>query len=293
MKTAEYKTRLDEYRALTEKRLGELFSDMDEDIAPLGTSMRYSLLAGGKRLRPVFVLEFARLCGCGDALDLACAIELLHTYSLIHDDLPCMDDDDLRRGMPTNHKKFGEWQALLSGDALQAEAFLLIAQAKLPDACRVEAIRILASAAGVGGICSGQYLDIEGEGKKQDVGALLRINRFKTSALISAACMMGCAAAGAFDERMTAAGKFGEALGLAFQIRDDILDVVGEEKVMGKDVGSDEKRGRVTFASLLGTEKASLVAADLASDAKTALRAGFEDTGFLEWLTDELTVRIN
>ena len=292
MKTADYSAKLNEYRSMTEKRLRELFSDLDDDIAPLGESMRYSLLAGGKRLRPVFVLEFARLCGGADALDIACAIELLHTYSLIHDDLPCMDDDDLRRGQPTNHKKFGEWQALLSGDALQAEAFLLIAQAPLSDANRIEATRILASAAGVNGICSGQYLDIVGEGKRQDVGALLRINRFKTGALISAACMLGCAAAGVFDERMTAAGKYGDALGLAFQIRDDVLDVEGDPNIIGKDVGSDQERGRETFASLLGTEKAGWLAADLANEAKIALRAGFEDTEFLEWLTDELTVRI-
>lgn len=293
MKIAEYSERLEEYRLKTESRLNELFSGMDEDIRPLGEAMRYSLLAGGKRLRPALVLEFCRLCGGDGAEDFACAVELLHTYSLIHDDLPCMDDDDLRRGRPSNHIVYGEWQALLAGDALQAEAFLLIARAALPEANRVEAVRILGCAAGTEGICSGQYLDIIGEGKKQELTELLRINRYKTSALISAACMMGCAAAGAFDERMTAAGKFGEALGLAFQIRDDLLDIEGSEAELGKNIGSDREREKETIATLLGPEKAAEVINTLGGEAMAALKEQFADTGFLGWLTDSLSKRRN
>ena len=293
MKIAEFSARLEGYRLTVEKRLSELFTGLDADISPLGEAMRYSLLAGGKRLRPALVLEFARLCGGEDVIDVACAVELLHTYSLIHDDLPCMDDDDMRRGRPSNHVVFGEWQALLAGDALQAEAFLLIARAALPDANRIEAVRILGSAAGVEGICSGQYLDIIGEGSGRTVEELARINRYKTSALISASCMLGCAAAGVFDERMTAAGKFGEALGLAFQIRDDILDIESTSAELGKNVGSDKERGLETFATLLGTERAEKVVSELGEEAKKALRAEFADTGFLEWLTDELSVRRN
>lgn len=291
MKNAEFSARLEKYRAGVESRLSELFAGLDGDILPLGEAMRYSLLAGGKRIRPSLVLEFCRICGGDNAMDFACAVELLHTYSLIHDDLPCMDDDDMRRGRPSNHIVFGEWQALLAGDALQAEAFLLISRAALPDANRVEGVRILGSAAGVEGICAGQYLDITGEGSKQTAKELARINRYKTSALIAASCMLGCAAAGAFDERMTAAGKFGEALGLAFQIRDDILDIESTAEELGKNIGSDKERGRETFASLLGKEKAEDTVLELGREAKKALRGVYKDTEFLDWLTDELSVR--
>ena len=219
-------------------------------------SMDYSLTAGGKRLRPALVLEFCRVCGgeVRSALPVACAVEMLHTYSLIHDDLPCMDNDDLRRGKPTNHKVYGECTAVLAGDALQAEAFGTILRSELPAERRAACSEHLANAAGVDGICGGQFMDMLSE-HPEDESWLTDLQARKTGSLLSAACAMGAAAAGAGEEKTELAFRYGAALGAAFQIRDDMLDVLSTEAELGKPIGSDAEEGKLTFMSLYGEEK--------------------------------------
>ena len=215
-------------------------------------AMRYSLLAGGKRLRPIFVLDFCRMCG-GDwraAAPFAAAVEMIHTYSLIHDDLPCMDDDDLRRGKPTNHKVYGEAVAVLAGDALLTEAFSLIASAPYSAEVRIRATQVLAECAGALGMVGGQILDIQSETRECTEQEVLNIQERKTGALIKAACVLGVLAGGGSEEQIVWASKFARHLGLAFQIRDDILDVIGTKEAMGKGVGTDA--GKNTFVSLYG-----------------------------------------
>ena len=219
-------------------------------------SMDYSLTAGGKRLRPALVLEFCRVCGgeVRSALPVACAVEMLHTYSLIHDDLPCMDNDDLRRGKPTNHKVYGECTAVLAGDALQAEAFGTILRSELPAERRAACSEHLANAAGVDGICGGQFMDMLSE-HPEDESWLTDLQARKTGSLLSAACAMGAAAAGAGEEKTELAFRYGAALGAAFQIRDDMLDVLSTEAELGKPIGSDAEEGKLTFMSRYGEEK--------------------------------------
>ena len=207
-----------EYKALVESALERSFAGAaGMPLEGLAEAMRYSLLAGGKRIRPILVLEFCRISG-GDidaALPVACAIEMLHTYSLIHDDLPCMDNDDLRRGKPTNHIVYGECTATLAGDALQAEAFGTILRSSLPAERRAACAEILANAVGLDGMCGGQYLDMLGEGKPLTAGDLDEINSRKTGALLIAACQMGVAAAGGNENMLEAAARFGASIGMA------------------------------------------------------------------------------
>ena len=242
------------YRQAVEAYLEGLFASRPH-WADLYDAMRYSLLAGGKRIRPVLTLEFARIAGMDwhDALPAACALELVHTYSLIHDDLPCMDDDDLRRGKPTNHKVYGETLAVLAGDALQPEAFRLILTAPglAPDR-RAACALVLAEAAGADGMVAGQVLDTLHAPKTE--AELTEVHRLKTGAMIAGACRMGVAAAGGGDALDQAARAYAEELGLAFQIRDDLLDVVGDEATFGKPIGSDKEEGKVTFVDLLGVD---------------------------------------
>ena len=215
-------------------------------------SMRYSLLAGGKRLRPIFVLDFCRMCG-GDwqaAAPFAAALEMIHTYSLIHDDLPCMDNDDLRRGKPTNHKVYGEAMAVLAGDALLTEAFTMVASAPYCAEIRIRAVDVLAKCAGALGMVGGQVLDIQSEQRECTEQEVLDIQERKTGALIKAACVLGVLAGGGSEEQILWAEKFARHLGLAFQIRDDILDVIGTKEEMGKSVGTDA--GKNTFLSIHG-----------------------------------------
>ena len=261
----------------------------------LADSMRYSLLAGGKRIRPMLVLEFCRISG-GDpeaALPVACAVEMLHTYSLIHDDLPCMDNDDLRRGRPTNHKVYGECTATLAGDCLQAEAFGTILRSSLPADRRAACAEILAGAAGLDGICGGQYLDMIGEGKALSHEELNEINNRKTSALLIAACQMGVAAAGGSEAMLDAAARYAAAVGLAFQIRDDMLDVLSTEQELGKPIGSDAQEQKNTFMALYGEAKCADMVKRLTESAKTALRECFDDCAFLCDLADSMAVRRN
>ena len=231
-----------------------LLPAMNARYHQLVESMRYSLTAGGKRLRGILVLEFCRVCG-GDAekaAPVACGVEMLHTYSLIHDDLPVMDNDDLRRGKPSNHKVFGECTATLAGDALQALAFETVLSAPLSAARALECGRILANAAGHEGICGGQQLDLEWEGRTLTEEELHEIHLRKTSALIRAACRMGVAAAGGTQAQGDAAARYADHFGYAFQIRDDMLDVIGDEKTFGKPIGSDREEGKTTFVDLIG-----------------------------------------
>ena len=261
----------------------------------LAEAMRYSLLAGGKRIRPMLVLEFCRVCG-GDveaAMPVACAVEMLHTYSLIHDDLPCMDNDSLRRGRPTNHVVYGECTATLAGDALQAEAFGTILRSSLPAARRAECAEYLADGAGIDGMCGGQYLDMLGEDKTLTEEELTDINSRKTGALLIAACRMGVAAGGGSAEQMEAAIQYGAAIGAAFQLRDDMLDVIGNEQELGKPIGSDAQEQKNTYMAIYGAERCAQMIEKLTARAKDVLREAFEDTAFLCDLADSMAFRTN
>ena len=282
------KDRLERDRLLVEKRLGELISEKDR----LTQAMRYSLLAGGKRLRPILTLEFCRACSGEDAfaLDAGCGVEMLHTYSLIHDDLPAMDDDDLRRGRPTNHVVFGEWLAILAGDALQAEAFRTILRAPGDHRGRAEAAALLADAAGARGICGGQFLDLDGEGRHLSPGEITALNEGKTAALLAASCQIGCVCAGRYD-LTDAAGAYGRALGLAFQLRDDLLDLESTTAELGKPVGSDEKNDKSTMLALYGPARCREMIREETDRALSVLRESFHGPDFLLWLTEELAAR--
>ena len=285
-----------EYKNLIERELEACFkSSMTTPLAGLAEAMRYSLMAGGKRIRPMLVLEFCRISGGNvkTALPVACAIEMLHTYSLIHDDLPCMDDDDLRRGRPTNHVVYGECVATLAGDALQAEAFASILKSGLSPAARAECARILAEAVGLDGMCGGQFLDMTGEGKLLSEQQLTDINSRKTGALLAAACQIGVAAAEGNEIQMAAAAHFGAAIGMAFQIRDDMLDVLSTDEELGKPVGSDAQESKNTYMALLGEEACASRVEELTSFAKGIISEAFEDTVFLSSLADSLAKRNN
>ncbi len=265
--------RYEYYRAMVEYWLTGRFSAAHDGADGLREAMRYSLLAGGKRVRPVLCLEFARVCGLDpeDALPAACGIEMLHTYSLIHDDLPCMDDDDERRGRPASHKKFGETTAVLAGDCLQAEAFAAVCEAPVGEAERFRCCRILSYAAGAAGICGGQFLDLGEDPVTAE--RLTATDERKTAALMAAACAMGAACAGAEEKTVERAWGFGRALGMAFQCRDDLLDGDG-------------------FCALLGAEQCQALAETYTKRALTLLN-GFHDTAFLRALTTELAGRSN
>ena len=284
-----------EYKALIDAELAGHFAPAGLPYDGLLESMRYSLTAGGKRIRPILVLEFCRISG-GDvqkALPVACAIEMLHTYSLIHDDLPCMDNDDLRRGKPTNHVVYGECTAVLAGDALQAEAFGTILRSELSADARANCAEILADAVGSDGMCAGQFLDMAGENKVLSEEDLNEINSRKTGALLIAACKMGVAAAGGRDEQLEAAALFGAAIGAAFQIRDDILDVISTNEALGKPVGSDAQENKNTYMALYGEERCMEMIRRLTESAKSALSGAFSDTAFLSGLADSMVTRIN
>ena len=282
-----------EYKNLVDLKLSEFFNPSGLSYDGLLESMHYSLTAGGKRIRPTLVLEFCRISG-GDiekALPVACAIEMLHTYSLIHDDLPCMDNDDLRRGKPTNHVVYGECTATLAGDALQAEAFGTIARSELPAENKIACVEILADAVGSDGMCAGQYLDMVGESKQLTEDELDDINSRKTGALLIAACRMGVAAAGGSGEMLEAAAHYGACVGAAFQIRDDILDVISTSEELGKPIGSDAQEHKNTYMALLGESKCMEMVEKLTNQAKSALCGTFNDTKFLCDLADSMVTR--
>lgn len=284
-----------EYKKLVDSKLEEYFVPAGLPHDGLLESMHYSLTAGGKRIRPTLVLEFCRISG-GDierTLPVACAIEMLHTYSLIHDDLPCMDNDDLRRGKPTNHIVYGEFTATLAGDALQAEAFGTIARSDLSADARAKCVEILADAVGCDGMCAGQYLDMIGENKRLTEAELNEINSRKTGALLIAACKMGVAAAGGSKTLLDAAAMYGACIGAAFQIRDDILDVISTSELLGKPVGSDAEEHKNTYMALLGEAKCMEMVEKLTERAKKELKKVFDDTDFLCSLADSMVTRIS
>ena len=282
-----------EYKNLVDLKLSEFFNPSGLSYDGLLESMHYSLTAGGKRIRPTLVLEFCRISG-GDiekALPVACAIEMLHTYSLIHDDLPCMDNDELRRSKPTNHVVYGECTATLAGDALQAEAFGTIARSELPAENKIACVEILADAVGSDGMCAGQYLDMVGESKQLTEDELDDINSRKTGALLIAACRMGVAAAGGSGEMLEAAAHYGACVGAAFQIRDDILDVISTSEELGKPIGSDAQEHKNTYMALLGESKCMEMVEKLTNQAKSALCGTCNDTKFLCDLADSMVTR--
>jgi len=285
----------EERRALIETRLIQLCGVDEVPQKKLLESMNYSLMAGGKRIRPILAMEFCAACGDdpSHALDIGCAVEMLHTYSLIHDDMPCMDNDDLRRGKPTNHKVYGEWLAMLAGDALQAEAFYTIANCGLHSAQIMEAVKVLSHAAGQRGICGGQYLDLDGEGKERTVSELFTTHGMKTAALIEAACELGCIAADADSFHREAARRYGQSLGLAFQIRDDILDYEGSSEALGKTAGKDKKSGKFTFVNLYGIEECRELVKQSTEEAIEIAYESFANSNFLIWLANELAGRNN
>ncbi|MBQ6431615.1 MAG: polyprenyl synthetase family protein [Oscillospiraceae bacterium] len=274
-----------------EAYLRNCFTD-DQPQKILFESMRYSLLAGGKRLRPTFVLAFCELCGgnTDSALPFAAAMEMVHTYSLIHDDLPCMDNDDYRRGKLTNHKVYGEATACLAGDALLTAAFGQLASAQLPQERIVEAVRVLSLCAGELGMVGGQILDMDAERRLCTAQEVYDIQSRKTGALISAACQLGVIAAGGTKAQQNAAAEYADHLGLAFQIRDDILDVIGDRDKLGKATGVDENKN--TFVRLYGVERCEVMVAEETSKAIAAL-ACFDGPDFLITLAKQLILREN
>ncbi len=292
MTDLEFENILNNDIAIVERRLIELLPNCLDNQDVVVEAMKYSLLNGGKRLRPVFCLEFAKMCSCDrkDALDFACAVEYIHTYSLIHDDLPCMDDDDYRRGKPSCHKKFGEATALLAGDGLLTQAFQIIGDCDLSDSKKVLATRLLAQNSGVLGMIGGQVIDLKYESETPDLKQLLSVHRLKTGALISAACLLGCIAAGADNDKISAASRFAYNLGFAFQIKDDILDVVGNSEILGKPVGSDAENEKTTYVTLEGLEKAQSDVEKLTNSAINELSA-FDNNEFVMLLAKKLVNR--
>ncbi len=288
-----YRERYDSYLAALEPALKACFcKERGFEFDGLLDAMDYSLTAGGKRIRPVLVLEFSRLLGGNmeDTLPVACAVEMLHTYSLIHDDLPCMDNDDLRRGKPTSHKVFGESTAVLAGDALQAEAFGTILRCPLPVERRAKCAEILAGAAGIDGICGGQYMDLSAEGHALSAEELSDLQARKTGALLAGACMLGAAAAGAGEDMLNLAGQYGAQLGAAFQIRDDMLDVLSTESELGKPIGSDKRDGKTTFMSLYGQNECARMVRKITDAAIETVKPVDKD-GFLAELAASLVDR--
>lgn len=244
-------------------------------------AMMYSVSNGGKRIRPILSIEFAKVCGgnVDAALDFGCAVEMIHTYSLIHDDLPCMDNDDMRRGKPSCHKAFGETNALLAGDALLTEAFSVLSTCKdVPDINIVRAVMYLSSFAGINGMVGGQVLDLQFEKEKPTVDEILKMYSLKTCGLIKASCVLGCLTAQDYDEnKVKAAIEFAENLGIAFQIQDDILDITSDEETLGKPVGSDEKNDKSTIVKYLGLEKSKELVKEYTDKAILSLEA-FENS---------------
>lgn len=256
-------------------------------------AMHYSASAGGKRIRPMLTLEFARLCG-GEwekALPFACGVEMVQTYSLIHDDLPCMDDDDLRRGKPSCHVQFDEGTALLAGDGLLTMAFEALSDAELPPERIVQAVKTLSRSIGVDGMIGGQEMDLQNEEKRDlPLSVIRRTNEKKTAALLTASCLLGVIAAGGTGEQMDAARQYGLYLGLAFQVVDDILDVTSTEAALGKPIGSDAENEKSTYVSALGLAEARRYAEDYTSRALEALGI-FADAEPLKALTEKLLRR--
>ncbi len=277
MSPFELKGYLKERKKMVDAELGRCLPHLPPGLSILDEAMSYSLMAGGKRLRPILCMAGAELAGAvpESVLPTACGMELIHTYSLIHDDLPAMDDDDLRRGLPTCHKKYGEAVALLAGDGLLTEAFGLIAgQAGThPPRAVVEVISLIAGAAGAQGMVGGQVADLEAEGRTGlGVDDIEFIHNRKTGALITVSLVAGALLGGAESDENEAVKEFGDRIGAAFQIADDLLDIEGDTEVLGKPVGSDEARGKATYPAAIGLEAARVRAKDLIDEGLAALK---------------------
>ena len=281
-------------RALVEEALlRELKKEPPVDQT-LSDAMEYSLMAGGKRMRPILLMAAADAVGADGAkfVTTGCAIEMIHTYSLIHDDLPAMDNDDYRRGKLTNHKVYGAGMATLAGDALLTLAFeVMLRQPDATEATRLAVVREMSRAAGMNGMVGGQAIDLESEGKKIPMERLREMHMGKTGALFRAAVRSGAILAGATDEQLAALTKYADAFGLAFQITDDILDVVGDEATIGKPVGSDERNNKSTYVTLLSLEKAQALAKETVEDAVSALASFGPEADFLRGLVQMLIER--
>lgn len=295
MKTSDFQEKQAFYKTQIEEYLSQSLPSKDCLQHSVLDAMQYSLMAGGKRLRGMLVLEFCRICK-GDwknALPFAAALEMIHAYSLIHDDLPCMDDDDLRRGKPSCHIAFGEATALLAGDGLLTYAFEMASHpmTQVPPENQLRAVSELAKAAGTYGMIGGQVLDISYENQSIDHETLSLLHRMKTGALIRAAAKLGCIAAGATAQQEEAADQYAQNIGLAFQIIDDILDAAGDPALLGKPTGSDEENHKTTYVTLYGLEQAKQEALRITEAAKSALMAQEWDCDFLLSLADSLIVR--
>lgn len=279
-------SRFSRWRAHVERQLEAALPSAAQSPHGLHQAMRYSVLGGGKRMRPLLVLAAGEVVGADAAgLDApAMAVELIHAYSLVHDDLPAMDDDALRRGKPTTHVAFDEATAILAGDALQARAFSLLAEAALPAEMRVACLQTLAQAAGAAGMCGGQALDIDATGQQQSLDALKRMHALKTGALIRAAVRMGALCGNASTEALARLDRFADALGLAFQVRDDILDVEASSEQLGKTAGKDQAQDKSTFPALLGMDGAKAELHALARVMHEALKGYGEEADALRAL---------
>ena len=281
--------RMHDAAVLCEDTMRRYFASKDTEKTTLYHAMEYGVMGGGKRIRPFLTLEFCRMLGGSDAaaLPYAAAIEMIHNFSLIHDDMPCMDNDDLRRGRPTTHKVFGEAQALIAGDALIFAAFDCALSGVSDAESQNRALRELALAAGADGMCEGQMIDMESDGVQIPFERLLALDAHKTGALIRAAAKLGVIAAGGDDAAMAAADTYGRGIGLAFQIVDDVLDACGSTETLGKPVGSDAKNEKSTFLSFMSADDALAYAARVTKEATDAIK-GYPASGTLislgEWL---------
>lgn len=288
------KEQLKSYIKIIDDKLDQYLALKDNPQGIIYEAMRYSVFAGGKRLRPVLILLTCEMCGgdINEVLPFACAFEMIHTYSLIHDDLPAMDNDDLRRGKPTSHKQFGEATAILAGDALLNKAFEVVSQYSGNNSDRaIKAINILAVSSGTEGMIGGQIVDMQSEGRKITLDELRYLHLNKTGAIIRSACKIGAVMSGADSVKIKAVDEFSKNLGIAFQIQDDILDVTGTEAELGKPIGSDAEEGKNTYVSLLGLQKSKDMSEEYSKKAKQALDIFGEKANTLKELTDYLTDR--
>ena len=285
---------IDDYKPLVEKALNRYLSFRPALYETVLEAMNYSICGGGKRIRPCLLLEFARICGGNTdaALCMAAALEMIHTYSLIHDDLPAMDNDEMRRGKPSCHIKFGEDIAILAGDALLTHAFYTAASCEAAEPQNVRnSIKVMAEFAGATGMVGGQVIDIQSENKSVDIETLTTLCELKTSRLIETACVVGCVISGADEQHRNAAFNYGHNLGIAFQIVDDILDATATAETLGKPIGSDVENHKNTFLTLLGLEGAKKAALDYTKAAIDALEPFGEKADDLRQLTAALCSR--
>jgi geranylgeranyl diphosphate synthase, type II len=293
----ELKAYLDQRKAVVDRALESCFPQGEGPDRDLIAAMRYSLFAGGKRLRPILCLAGASAVGGKEpeVLPVACALELIHTYSLIHDDLPAMDDDDLRRGRPTNHKVFGEAVAILAGDGLLTEAFTLLAQmpfgGRVPAGALLDVIALISRAAGYRGMVGGQVVDIQSQGKPTEFDTVEFIHTRKTGALLAASVTSGAILGGGDTFQIQAIRDYGEKIGLAFQISDDILDIEGDPNVMGKRPGVDAQKGKATYPAIVGLDRAKDIQTELVKGAIQSLTPFDFKADPLRWIAAYIVER--